>query len=81
MALALREDGRLMDFETFALEHLMCPRCEARPKDPCITVTGSRASAMHSPRVDPVREAYAAGHTAAEQAAAQPSPGTVRVDE
>lgn len=51
-----------MDFHAYALEHLMCPRCEARPGDQCATVTGSRASTLHSSRVDPLRAAYAAGY-------------------
>lgn len=43
-----------------AVEQIVCPRCEAKRKQPCITVNGEPTS-PHVPRVDPLRIAYGEG--------------------
>lgn len=44
----------------------MCPRCEARPGDECVTVTGNRTHRPHSARQDPILSAYGLGYTEGE---------------
>lgn len=54
-----------------ALEDLarktVCPRCEARPDHPCMTLGGAETS-THTGRLDPLREAYARGYNDREAA-------------
>lgn len=47
---------------------LMCPRCEARPGEPCRTVSGKPAQ-MHVPRWEPLSIAF--GNPLAKALAAQ----------
>lgn len=47
--------------KVIALEHCVCPRCEADPKEECITLSREEASDMHSSRVQPLMQAYVLG--------------------
>lgn len=44
-----------------------CARCEAKPGQPCTTVSGKNAGREHSARQDPIWLAYGEGYTDAEE--------------
>lgn len=48
-----------------ALRLLVCPRCEAKPGDPCVTMSGRKAE-MHTSRWEPLALAYGAGYSEAD---------------
>lgn len=55
-----------MSFEFRTLDQIAedsatCPTCGARPGQRCRTASG-RDAATHQPRIDPVREGFAAGY-------------------
>lgn len=57
------------DEYAIARESTMCPRCEARPGEPCRTVSGKPVGKYdHSPRVAPLLEAWRNGYRAGRDA-------------
>lgn len=52
------------DADRIAIESLVCPRCEALPGSPCRTISGGRASNVHTSRMRPLNEAWRDGYAA-----------------
>lgn len=48
-------------------ETITCTTCGAQPGDPCLTLSGKRASMPHAPRMEPITAAYATGYLDAER--------------
>lgn len=57
-----RPPGQVPDeIEALAVETVMCARCEARPKQPCMTVTGRKSNNTHGARTTPLVRAFDLG--------------------
>ena len=54
-----------MDFNAYAIANIMCARCEARPGDPCVSITGRRSPRPHAARTTPLYAADRNGYVAA----------------
>jgi hypothetical protein len=50
-----------LDLGELVLKTTMCPRCEARPGEKCVTVSGKPAPFSHNPRWEPVYLAWNRG--------------------
>lgn len=53
----------MTDLNALAIELIVCPRCEARPRTACVTLSGVRATRSHSARALPVEEGWRVGYT------------------
>lgn len=52
----------MTDLTALAIELAVCPRCEARPRQACVTLSGVRATRPHSPRTAAVELGWRAGY-------------------